>query len=466
MLLARILTHFKPMRAYSACYLIKPGVNFPLRGRSNEPNTLPHGSPPRSTADIGMPAPMAQESLQKLRIHRGEQPAVSAAPRRSRRRGIAALVMLLVIGAIGYLGYAGWLTPGVQVEVGAVTLAYPSQAFTLLNGTGYVVAQRRADVASKATGRLEWLGVEEGSRVKKGQVIAKLENQDVTATMEQAAANVSVAKANVEQAEAELKDASLGLNRARDLIEKHSISQEAYDAAVARNDKARAALTSVKAAVVAANAAYRGAQVAVEYTLIRAPFDGVILAKNANIGDVVAPFSTTPLSKGAVVSMADMDTLEVEADVSESNLQKVKLGQPCEIQLDALPDSRFRGVVHRVVPTVDRTKATVLVKVHFVDKDSRILPDMSAKVAFLSRELSPKQQRPVTVVPQSAVVSRDGKQWVFLVRGNMAAEVTVETGASLGDGLVVSQGLSPGDKVVLKPPAGLKDGAEIRLVQS
>ena len=218
--------------------------------------------------------------------------------------------------------------------------------------------------------------------------------------------------------------------------------------------------------MVAADAGYRGTQVAVEYTLIRAPFDGVILAKNANIGDVVAPFSTTPLSKGAVVSMADMDTLEVEADVSESNLQKVNLGQPCEIQLDALPDFRFRGVVHRVVPTVDRTKATVLVKVRFVDKDSRILPEMSTKVAFLSRELSPEQRRPVTVVPQSAVVSRDGKQWVFLVHRNAAAEVAVKTGSALGDGLVVSRGLSPGDKVVLNPPAGLKDGAEIKPAQS
>ena len=162
-----------------------------------------HRSPPRSPADIGMPISMAQESLQKLRIHRNEQPTLSTPPRRSRRHAIVALVMLLVIAAIGYLGYAGWLTPGVQVEVGVVTLAYPSQAFTLLNGTGYVVAQRRADVASKATGRLEWLGVEEGSRVQKGQVIARLESQDVTATMEQAAANVGVAKANVEQAQAE-----------------------------------------------------------------------------------------------------------------------------------------------------------------------------------------------------------------------------------------------------------------------
>jgi HlyD family secretion protein len=411
---------------------------------------------------------MAQESLQKLRIHRDEQPALSTPPRRSRSRwrGIAASVILLAIGAIGYLGYAGWLTPGIQVEVGTVILAYPSQAFTLLNGTGYVVAQRRADVASKATGRLEWLGVEEGSRVKKGEVIARLENQDVTATMEQAAANVGVAEANVEQAQAELRDASLALERARSLIKRRSISQEAYDATVARSDKAHAAVTSAKAAVVAAQAVYRGAQVAVEYTLIRAPFDGVILAKNANIGDVVAPFSTTPLSKGAVVSMADMDTLEVEADVSESNLEKVKLDQPCEIQLDALPDSRFRGVVHRIVPTVDRTKATVLVKVRFVDKDSRILPEMSAKVAFLSQALDPAARQARLIIPKGALITRDGRSYSFLVTGNRVKLVPVTLGLTMNDLLEVAGGLKEGDRVVLNPPASLKDGARVKVKES
>ncbi|HYY15576.1 MAG TPA: efflux RND transporter periplasmic adaptor subunit, partial [Gammaproteobacteria bacterium] len=212
----------------------------------------------------------------------------------------------------------------------------------------------------------------------------------------------------------------------------------------------------------AAQAAYGAAKTAVEYTLIRAPFAGVILSKHVDIGDVLAPFSSTVQSKGAVVSMADLDTLEVEADVSESNLLKIHLGQACEIQLDALPDQRFRSRVNRIVPTVDRTKATVLVKVRFVDRDSRILPDMSAKVAFLSRELAPDQQQPVTVVQPSALVSRRQQATVFLVRGDRVHETPVEAGEQLGDRTVIDRGLKPGDEVVLSPPEKLKDGARIK----
>jgi RND family efflux transporter MFP subunit len=160
--------------------------------------------------------------------------------------------------------------------------------------------------------------------------------------------------------------------------------------------------------------------------------------------------------------MADLDTLEVEADVSESNLLKIHLGQACEIQLDALPDQRFRSRVNRIVPTVDRTKAAVLVKVRFVDRDSRILPDMSAKVAFLSRELALDQQQPITVVQPSALVSRRQQATVFLVRGDRVHETPVEAGEQLGDRTVIDRGLKPGDEVVLSPPEKLKDGARIK----
>src|SRR5699024_7162028 len=175
--------------------------------------------------------------------------------------------------------------------------------------------------------------------------------------------------------------------------------------------------------ILVAKASYREAKVAVEYTLIRAPFDGVILKKHADVGDVVAPLSPAIQSKGAVVSMADMNTLQVEADVSESNLMRVKINQPCEIQLDALPNKRFRGQVHMIVPTVDRAKATVLVKVRFLDKDSRILPDMSARVGFLSKELTPQELKPRTVVPASAIV-RNGKQ-AYVFRINDSHDETV-----------------------------------------
>ncbi len=403
---------------------------------------------------------MEKQDLTQLKIERSAKPTPAFSARRRRRRFLWLLTLALV-SLLAYLVYE-MLNTAIPVEVGTVTTAYPSQAFTLLNATGYVVPQTKADVASKATGRLESLQVEEGSRVKKGQIIARLENQDVIAQMNQAQANIGVAQASLRQAQAELKEATLALDRAQNLIKKRIIPQESHDAASARYDKAVAAVRSAKAAIKAAHAAHHGTKIAVEYTLIRAPFDGVILSKHANIGDVVAPFSSTTESKGAVVSMADLDTLEVEADVSESNLLKLRLGQPCEIQLDALPDTRFRCVVNRIVPTVDRTKATVLVKVRFVDKDSRLLPEMSAKVAFLSQELTPGQQKPVTVVPPSAIVLRKDKVTAFLVHGGTAYEVHVATGERIGEAIVVLKGLSPGDEVVLNPPEALRDGSPIK----
>ena len=193
-------------------------------------------------------------------------------------------------------------------------------------------------------------------------------------------------------------------------------------------DKARAGVNSLAASVAVAQANLRAAEVNVDQTLIRAPFDGVVLTKAANVGDVVTPFSSATDAKGAVVTMADMATLEVEADVSESNLSKVRIDQPTEIQLDALPDRRFRGVVSRMVPTVDRSKATVMTKIRFMDIDPRVLPEMSAKVTFLSEAVSEEQRVARTAVSPAAVVNRHGRSTAFVVRDGIAREVPVVTG--------------------------------------
>jgi RND family efflux transporter MFP subunit len=403
-----------------------------------------------------------REDLAKLKIRRipvADSEAVAGATRRP--LGRYALLAVLLIGA--YLLYSGLDKREVEVDIGTVNTIFPSQAYTLLSASGYVVPQTKADVASKATGRLEKLEVEEGSVVKTGQILARIENRDITANLNQAAANVLVAKTNLQKAEAELRESSLALNRVRTLAARKFVSPEAVDTEIARHAKAVASVDSAKAEIAAAEAAYEGAQVALEYTLIRAPFDGVVLSKHADIGDILAPFSSTSQSKGSVVSMADLNTLKVEADVSESSLSKVRLGQPCEIQLDALPDRRYRGVVDQIVPTVDRTKATVMVKVGFIDKDSRILPDMSAKVAFLSREVPAGRAQPVTAVLASALVKRNGGDAAFRVEGRRARKVSVETGDRLGDFVVIRNGLKPGDQVVLQPPSGLEDGSPLRL---
>ena len=203
---------------------------------------------------------------------------------------------------------------------------------------------------------------------------------------------------------------------------------------------------------------------ALDYTLIKAPFDGVILTKNADVGEVVAPFGSSINAKAAVVTMADLDSLIVEADVSETNLEKVKKGQPCEIQLDSLPGMRFPGEVHMIVPTADRSKATVMTKVKFLEKDDRVLPEMSAKVAFLSRQIS-KEEKPKVAVPPSALVEQKGRTWVYRVEKDIVREIPVQKGPPLTDFIEILQGLKPGERIVLKPTRSLRDGVRIKIAE-
>jgi len=385
-----------------------------------------------------------------------------ARPRRHHRRWVWAIAAVAVIAAAAAASvkYRGAVT----VETTAVTTAYPSQAMTTLNATGYVVAQRKAAVASKATGRLEWLGVVEGSTVRSGEVIARLENGDVDAARAQAAASVKVAQANLAQGMVELSDAQRNLKRSQELVVRKFISEAAHDTATARYAKSQAAVRSLQASVAVAAANLKAADVGVDQTAIRAPFDGVVLAKHANVGDNITPFSNAVDTKGAVVTIADMRTLEVEADVSESALGQAKIGQPVEIQLDAIPDRRFAGVVNRIVPTVDRAKATVLVKIKFLERDERVLPDMSAKVAFLGREPSAEERKPVTVAPAAAVVERGGVKVVYVVTDGHARETVVETGRAIGD-LVEVRGVDIGKRVVLKPLDRIADGVALSVEQ-
>lgn len=397
---------------------------------------------------------MSESDLSRLRIDRqATQP-----PRRhlGKRWVLGGLAILLV----GGLAVFGRVNAPVEVETVTVGEAWPYQGVTLLNATGYVVAQRKAAVGSKATGRLEWLGVREGSVVKAGELIARLEQRDVAAQLQQAEANVGVARANIGQVRAELRDSELALGRARDLKARNFIAQAQVDQAEARTLKARAALGSAQAAERAAEAGRLAASVAVAHTEIRAPFDGVVLVKNANVGDLITNLSAAADSKGAVVSMADMSTLEVEADVSESNIARIKPGLPCEIQLDAFPELRFRGEVSRLVPTVDRSKASVMTKIRFLDPDPRVLPEMSAKVAFLAEALSPEQRKARTAVHGEAVVKADGSTVVFRVEDGVATRVPVKAGAKIGD-LVEVSGVKPGERLVLRPPASLRDGAAV-----
>ena len=397
--------------------------------------------------------------IAKLRIDRSLAPV-----RASRRRKWLWLGGFAVAALAGAAWYASQPHP-MTVQATAVVTSYPSQQHVVLNATGYVVAQRKAAIASKATGRLEWLGVAEGSKVKAGEVIARLDNRDVVAQAQSAAAGIRVARAALLQAQAEEWDAQAQLKRNQDLVAKGFVSQASLDTLRMRADRAVAGVANAQAVIEVAEANSRNAQVAVDYTLIRAPFDGVIVSKAANVGDMVTPFSSAADSKGAVVSMADMGTLEVEADVSESSLAKVKVGQPCEITLDALPDMRFRGRISRMVPTVDRAKATVMTKVQFDAIDPRILPDMSAKVSFLAQEVTADQQKALLAVHPDALAARGAGTVLFVLRDGKVAEVPVVRGIKLGDLVAITGGVETGEKVVLKPSADLKPGALVKIAQ-
>jgi RND family efflux transporter MFP subunit len=402
---------------------------------------------------------MAEEDISKLHIDKQ-----TMALRRGRKNRSLVLVLIVLIGAGGgVLYHRGLLTPAPVVQWAAVQSTYPSQTFTVLNASGYVVAQRKAAVASKITGRLISLSVEEGSRVKTGEVIAKLENEDSVAALNRAQANVNLARATLAQAEAELEDAQSNDQRNQQLGAKGFVAQSTLDAAEARYKRAKAAVAAQEAAIRASEAALEEAKVTVEYANIRAPFDGVVLTKNADIGDIVTPLGAAANAKASVVTMADMSSLQVEVDVSESNISQVRVGQPCEIRLDAFPDLRLKGVVHMIVPTADRTKASVLVKVAFKQRDSRILPEMSAKVAFLSREILPEEEKPLKTIPASSVISRGEGRVVFVLNGDRVLEKAVRTGKPLDTMVEVLQGLEAGDRVVVHPPRGLQNGARVNV---
>ncbi len=404
---------------------------------------------------------MADEDLSKLKIDR----SAKTLPQARRKKGLywGGVLVILVIATV-FLYFQGILQPSKSVQVVTVSRIYPSQTFTLLNASGYVVAQRKAAVSSKITGRLVSLAVEEGSRVKEGQIIARLENEDTIASRDQAQAQRKVTEANLEEARAELNVAALTYDRNKRLLERQIISKSEYDNVEARYKRAQATVASAGASVKAATAALQGATVALDYSLLRAPFDAVVLTKNADIGDIVTPLGAATNAKAAVVTIADMRSLLVEADVSESNLGLIKAGQPCEIQLDALPDSRFKGVIHMIVPTADRSKASVMVKVRFIEPDPRILPEMSAKVAFLSRPVTSAEEQARTAVHGLAVISRGEQKVLFLVQDDRVQEAIVRTGESFGDMVEIISGAKAGDKVVLRPNQ-LKDGAKIKIAE-
>ena len=365
-------------------------------------------------------------------------------------------VVLFLAALYALRAQQAFSAPEVETTTAAVSRdAEPSAGTPILTASGYVVARRKAVVSAKIQGRLSWLGVEEGSRVREGEVIARLESNDYEAS-------VARAKAAVLRAEADLAESERQLRLADRLAAEKVLAVDERDAAASRVRIGEAAVAQVKADLAFAEAQLQN-------TLIRAPFGGVVVKKMAEVGESVAPIPpgvNISTSSGAIVALADLATLEVEADVAESNVAKVQNGQPAEVTVEAIPDKRFRAVLRQVIPTADRTKATVQVKVTILDKDKDMKPEMSAKVTFLEPEKAAEAKAPgapVVSVPRSAVATRDGKPVVFLVREGKALARAVVLGTERQDRVVVRDGLAGGETLVVRPPDELKDGAVVKV---
>lgn len=337
------------------------------------------------------------------------------------------------------------------VQVAPVVLAYPYQALTVLNASGYVVAQRKASLSSKASGILEWLGVQEGSIVKKGELIAQLERDDLTAQLAQEKAKIGLAIA-------ELENATLAHGRSSSLLRKGFISNSKFDDTLSRLNKAKASLKAAKASRNVIFANFTQAE-------IRAPFNGVVLTKNANVGDNITPFSSAANSKGAVVTIADMSTLEVEVDVSESSISKITLGQPVVIKLDALVGEKFYGEVVRMVPTIDRAKATRMIKIGFDQLDNRILPDMSSKVAFLKRKLNEDEKKSFLAITKEAIITDGDSNYFYSIKKDVLKKIRIDSIDFTDSDVLSVEGVELGDLVIINPSSDLKTGDSVVVLE-
>ena len=361
--------------------------------------------------------------------------------------GLAITIILLVIVFL----FRSYTSPAIEVKMTYAAMQSSAQSSAILAASGYVVAQRKAAVASKGMGRLVYLGVVEGDKVSVNQIIARLEDNDIKAQLDQA-------KANLKLSQADLNDAEKNYNRQKDLLRTGSVSQMEFDAAESRYNRVLASIDVAKALV-------KQSEVALENTLVRAPFNGTVLTKNADVGEVVAPMGAGVNSKAAVVTMADMNSLQVEADVSESNIEKIEPNQNCQITLDAYPGRNYAGYVAKIVPTADRGKATVMVKVGFKSYDKRVLPEMSAKVLFLREAMKEelKEEKPNLVVPKTAVVTRGAQQFAFKVRDDKVVQVAITTGKDFGSFIEITTGLENGDEVIDNVTDEIKDGVKVKI---
>jgi RND family efflux transporter MFP subunit len=425
--------------------------------------------------------------LQRLKIDR------SAAPR-GRRSALPWILLLIVIGAGGFFGWrGGWFAQAmgsVIVELGRVQRVGGAQAQSGVAANGYVVARTQASLSTDMQGRLVEMPVEEGMRVTKGQLIARLDTTQLEATLERSRQSVLVSSAEVARAEQDLLRfkaeaeraasvlhlAELDEARMRTLVASGSERQAMLDAAHAALTEAQASrraadaavasqaagVTSNQAAVLAAKSAVREVEVMIEKSTVRAPFDGVITRKNAEVGEVVSAIGATgPNARGAVATLVDFSTLEVQVELAQASLGAARDGAEVRIYLDAYPERAYAGRVRQIWPTADRQKATVELRVEFLERDEKILPEMSVRVIFVPS--GGAAERPVEVLVPSRALVRGADVAVFLFAEGRVERRIVTIAEERSDGMArVASGLTGNEMVVLDPPAGLQDGDGVK----
>ena len=401
--------------------------------------------------------------LRELRIDRQPTPPPS---RRGLWIGLAVAVAVLLVGGIAWAVLGGQRAVEVRTADAVATGGSGGSASSVLDASGYVVARRMATVSAKITGRVREVLIEEGMAVEEGQVMATLDPIDADAQNALAGAQLDAARSQIAGVEAQLAEAEANATRLSSLVGQQLVSRAQYDQAVAQRESLRAQLATARRNAQVAGQQLRISGIGVDNTVVRAPFAGVVVAKAAQPGEIVSPLSAGGgFTRTGIGTIVDMDSLEVEVDVGEAYIGRVQPAMPVEATLNAYPDWKIPAEVIAIIPTADRGKATVKVRVALKEKDPRIVPDMGVTVSFLERapaagegDDAPRGVR----VPEAAVASRDGTDVVFVVAGSdgdaMAEVRGVSTGGASGGQRIVLSGVAPGEAVILDPPADLADG--------
>jgi RND family efflux transporter MFP subunit len=405
--------------------------------------------------------------------------------RKSSRSGKVWLWVLLPFIVLGLIYAGAFSARSRKPEVEVVTAVKPSNTPAgVLNASGYITPRRRATIAAKITGRVTGVYFDEGTIVKEGQLLAKLDDSDVLRSLESAKADRDASQASIADYQVQLKNAEIELRRAQELVKEGVQTQQYLDSAVMNADSLRAKIELAKQNVAASEARIRVAQQAVDNCVITAPFAGIAVSKDAQVGEMVSPVSAGGgFTRTGIATIVDLHSNEVEVDVGESYIAKVKEGQAVNSVLDAYPDVTFPSKVRTVIPTADRQKATVKVRISFTEddhiklrdpaRDPRILPDMGVKVTFLEDEhkqnssAKEKKNEPqiVAVLPQSSIRTDGGTKFVYIVKGDVLERHAVTIGSQRGTDIEILAGIQPGALVLVKGPEGLTDGQAVQIKQ-